>query len=256
MCTLSFIPRKDGHIVGMNRDELHTRAQSLHPRIYERGQILAAYPSEPEGGTWIAVNGRGTLLALLNWNLTNPHTAMPKQRSRGELIPELIFQVDLRSAESALHRRSLGGLLPFRLVGIDPQEENVREWCWDGESVVTRAFPWSRRHWFSSSLSDSAAEEQRGATCAAAYASAKADDPDWLRELHRSHRPRSGAYSLCVHRPDATTVSYTEVVYGSYHTSMRYIDGSPCGATGFHNELEMPRTFGLPRYSRTAAATF
>jgi hypothetical protein len=256
MCTLSFIPTKDGCTIGMNRDELRTRARSLYPRIYERGQILAAYPSEPEGGTWFAVNGRGTLLALLNWNITDPHTAMPKQKSRGELIPELIFQGVLSAAETALHRRSLGGLLPFRLVGIDPLEEMVREWCWNGESVETIGFPWNRRHWFSSSLSDSAAEEQRGVTCAAAYASAKADDPDWLLGLNRSHRPTSGAYSLCVHRPDAATVSYTEVVCVSHHISMRYIDGSPCEATGFHHTLEMPRTFKLPRYSRTAAATF
>jgi hypothetical protein len=255
MCTLSFVPRKDGYIVGMNRDELRTRAQSLHPRIYECRQILAAYPSEPEGGTWIAVNGRGGLLALLNWNLPNPHTAMPKQKSRGELIPELIFQGALRPAETALHRRRLGGLLPFRLVGIDPQEKTVREWRWNGESVVTLGFSWQRRHWFSSSLSDSVAEEHRGATCAAAYTSAKADDPDRLLGLHRSHQPTSGPYSLCVHRPDAATVSYTEVVYGSQHISMRYIDGSPCEATGFHDALEMPRTFGLPRYSRTATVT-
>jgi hypothetical protein len=248
MCTLSFVPRKDGYIVGMNRDELRTRAQSLHPRIYERGQILAAYPSEPEGGTWIAVNGRGGLLALLNWNLANPRIDMPKQKSRGELIPELIFQGDLRSAETALHRRSLGALLPFRLVGVDPQEEMVREWCWNGESVVTLGFPWNRRHWFSSSLSDSAAEEQRRATCSAACASAKAADRDWLLDLHRSHRPASGAYSLCVHRPDAATLSYTEVVYGSHQISMRYIEGSPCESTDFQHALEIPRSFGPARY--------
>jgi hypothetical protein len=192
----------------------------------------------------------------MNWNLTNPHTAMPKQKSRGELIPELIFQGGLRSAETALHRRSLGGLLPFRLVGIDPQEETVREWRWNGESLVRLGYPWNQRHWFSSSLSDSAADEQRGATCAAAYDSAKADDPDWLLDLHRSHRPAPGAYSLCVHRPDAATVSYTEVVYGSHHISMRYIDGFPCEATGFHHVLELPRSSGPPRFSRSAAATF
>src|SRR6516162_6037577 len=102
MCTLSFIPRREGYAAGMNRDELRSRPRALFPRVYERGQILAAYPSEPEGGTWIAVNGSGVLLALLNWNLNRPGTAMSKQCSRGGMIPELIFEGSFESADTVL----------------------------------------------------------------------------------------------------------------------------------------------------------
>jgi len=254
MCTLSFVPRRVGYAVGMNRDELRLRPRALFPRIFERDQMLAAYPSEPEGRTWIAVNGSGVLLALLNWNLHTPGNAVSKQRSRGELIPELIFQGGFNSAESMLERRSLAGVLPFRLVGVDPQTRSIREWRWDGEWVVTLRFPWMRRHWFSSSMSDSAAEEQRGATCRIASVTGNPEDSEWLAELHRSHRPTAGAYSLCVHRPDAATVSYTEVVYGKHYISMHYIDGSPCESIGFHHVLEMPQSFGAVRYPGSAAA--
>jgi len=254
MCTLSFVPRRVGYAVGMNRDELRLRPRALFPRIYERDQMLAAYPSEPGGGTWIAVNGSGALLALLNWNLHSPGNAASKQRSRGELIPELIFQGGFRSAESALERRRLAGVLPFRLVGVDPQTRSVREWRWDGESVVTLRFPWMRRHWFSSRLSDSTAEEQRGVTCRIASIRGNPEDSDWLAELHRSHRPTAGAYSLCVHRPDAASVSYTEVIYGTHNIFMGYIDDSPCEAVGFHHVLEMPQSFGAAPRPRPAAA--
>jgi hypothetical protein len=240
MCTLSFIPGQGGYTAGMNRDELRSRPRALFPRIYERGGLVAAYPSEPESGTWVGVNGNGTLLALLNWNLGKAGAEMAKQRSRGELIPDLIFKNDFKPAENALHGARLGGMLPFRLVGIDPQPETVREWRWNGKSVETLEFPWARRHWFSSSLSDSVAEEQRGAICEALSTSGMADSPDWLPEFHRSHRPAAGAYSLCVHRPDAVTVSYTEVIYGRGRITMRYIEGSPCESAGFHQALELP----------------
>src|SRR5215471_20497073 len=128
MCTLSFIPRREGYAVGMNRDELRLRPRALFPRIYERDRILAAYPSELEGGTWIAVNGFGLLLALLNWNVDNSHAATRKQRSRGELIPELNFQEGLASVETAIRWRHLEGVLPFRRAAIDPETRSIREW--------------------------------------------------------------------------------------------------------------------------------
>ena len=33
----------------------------------------------------------------------------------------------------------------------------------------------------------------------------------WMRRLHRSHVPAPGPFSICVHREDARTVSYTEI---------------------------------------------
>lgn len=70
------------------------------------------------------------------------------------------------------------------------------------------------------------------------------EGPDWLAELHRSHRPFSGPYSICVHRPDAATVSYTELVLNSRLISMHYVDGSPCETSGFHHVVDLPRPLG------------
>jgi len=59
MCTLSFIPHLNGYAVGMNRDELRSRPRALAPRYFECNGVTAVYPSEPLGGTWIAVNAYG-----------------------------------------------------------------------------------------------------------------------------------------------------------------------------------------------------
>ncbi len=241
MCTLSFVPLHDGYAVGMNRDEQRCRPRADVPTYFERNGIGAVYPPESSGGTWIAVNHCGLLFALLNWHPSGSHLVGPKERSRGELIPQMIFDSDFRSAQSVLAPDRLKGMLPFRLIAVEPEEKAILEWRWDGRRIGDSRFPWARKHWFSSSLFDAQAEEHRHSTCMAAASGRDPEGRDWLAELHRSHRPFSGPYSICVHRPDAATVSYTELVLNSRLISTRYVDGSPCETAGFHHVVDLPR---------------
>jgi hypothetical protein len=246
MCTLSFIPRMNGYCVGMNRDELRSRPGGLAPKYFECSGVTAVYPSEMFGGTWIAVNAYGHVFALLNWYSADARALTEKQRSRGEIIPQMIFDCDFRAAATILVAAKLDGILPFRLIRIDPRHRVISEWRWDGRSIGRSAFSWTRKHWFSSSLSDVQAEKYRCATCTTAASVRDREGPDWLADLHRSHRPLSGPYSICVHRPDAVTVSYTEVLVNSRAISMRYVAGSPCESTGFHHVLDLVRSSDEP----------
>jgi hypothetical protein len=241
MCTFSFIPQTNGYAVGMNRDERRSRPRALAPGYFDCNGVTAVYPSETLGGTWIAVNTFGQLFALLNWYSADARTPTAKQRSRGEIIPEVIFDSDFRAAATIFVSHRLAGILPFRLIGIDPKHRVISEWRWDGRRISRVALPWARKHWFSSSLSDVQAEVYRSATCTLAACVRDPEGPHWLSDLHRSHRPFSGPYSICVHRPEAVTVSYTEVLVNSRLISMRYVAGSPCESTGFHRVLDLPR---------------
>src|SRR5436305_622975 len=58
-----------------------------------------------------------------------------------------------------------------------------------------------------------------------------ADDIDRLRGLHRSHLPERGPFSICMHRTNAATVSYTEVTVENRNVTMRYKPGPPCLAS-------------------------
>jgi len=140
MCTLSFIPHLNGYAVGMNRDELRSRPRALAPRYFECNGATAVYPSETLGGTWIAVNASGQLFALLNWYSADARTFTAKQRSRGEIIPQMIFDSDFRAAATILVSPRLAGILPFRLIGIDPKRRVISEWRWgDAASVDQRS---------------------------------------------------------------------------------------------------------------------
>ena len=236
MCTLSFVPTKSGYLAAMNRDELLTRDRALAPQVARAGELWTAYPREPEGGTWIACNERGITLALLNWNLPG----LPRKRSsRGSVIPQLIGYPDLADVEWAIQSLDLAGILPFRLVGIFWPQDQVCEWRWDGASLQRLAFPWQPRHWFSSGLSDESAEAGRSEICRSAGSAPDAGTLPWLRELHRAHGSAPGPFSMCVHRPDAASVSYSEVVYEPSQLTFRYVDGLPC-ADGPATVLTLP----------------
>lgn len=198
------------------------------------------YPREPSGGAWIACNNQGNLLALLNWNDNKFHKLGEKRKTRGLVLPELIHLPDLSTTDSHFQQMNLDGLFPFRLVGIFRSEKIVNEWRWDGVAKRKLAFSWARKHWFSSSLSDSLAEKERGRTCETAAGEPAAGNNGWLRRLHRSHVPRPGPFSVCVHRQDAATVSYTEVRCDRTQISMDYLDGNPCLKEGFDELASLP----------------
>ncbi len=224
MCTLSFVPRSRGYVVAMNRDERLSRVEALPPRKFVSGDRAAIYPHEPGGGTWIAANDRCITFALLNLGDSSGR----KQRSRGEIIPALIGSDSPGEADARLRRMELKGVLPFRLIGIFGGERRVLEWRWDGRRVSRRRLRWLRQHWFSSGLSDEQARRGRQPVCEAAWRQRSAGSMEWLRRLHRSHRPATGAFSICVHRPDACTRSYTEIICSPAAVRMNYRAGSPC----------------------------
>jgi hypothetical protein len=93
-----------------------------------------------------------------------------------------------------------------------------------------QSWEWEPRHWFSSGVSDTRATQIRGAFCAAAWRDPESGSLEWLRRLHVSHAPEMGPFSICVHRDDAASISYTEAVFDGRRLNLRYHSGQPCQA--------------------------
>ncbi len=49
--------------------------------------------------------------------------------------------------------------------------------------------------------------------------------------FHRSHMPERGAYSVCMHRDDAETLSFTHIHVTHADAKLRYYPAAPCRAT-------------------------
>jgi hypothetical protein len=240
MCTISFIPNKNGYLLAMNRDELKSRASAIPPSLHQSNSISLLYPQEPSGGTWIAVNSRGILLALMNANTPEGSTLPAKSVSRGEIIPALLCKYTGVEMDQALRVLPLTGMHPFRLFGIFALTHEIEQWAWDGRRLTSRKHDWVRNHWFSSSRSDSRAASERVRVCEMSWHEDIPDTRDWIRSLHSSHIPEAGPFSICVHREDAATVSYTEVDCGATEVRMSYRPGYPCLNEGTLSSVTVP----------------
>jgi hypothetical protein len=243
MCTVSFIPQRTGFILGMNRDELLTRPLGLPPRLHRAAGRALLYPQEPGGGTWIGTNQTGLTLALINWyaqpKLTGAHLI-----SRGEIIPGLLTLTHAQQINDGFSALPLKRINPFRLMAIFPPTQTLQEWRWDGRSLDRINFSWRRHHWFSSGYDEPTAERMRRQTTQRAARQVSVGTLPWLRRLHRSHVPESGPFAICMHRADAQTVSYTEIVFRRAQTRMTYCAGSPCdrSAKRFTKSLKQAST--------------
>jgi hypothetical protein len=234
MCTLSVITVADGYLLAMNRDERIARGAGEMPQPHQTCGIEAIYPNDGAGGTWIAANELGIGLALLNWNRTRCTVDAGKARSRGQLIPALIGSRSLSGLSAAFGGLDLEGILPFRLVGVFPSEKEIGEWRWNSAQLAFQVHAWESRHWFSSSLSDQRAETLRGAVCRDAQQESDAGSVEWLRRLHASHENGPGPFSLCVHREDIRTLSYTEVTCALATVTLEHFLANPCRMNASH----------------------
>ena len=108
--------------------------------------------------------------------------------------------------------------------------------------LTSKVCPWKQRHhWFSSGFDEAKAIQVRRGVCE--QISGDLEDLPTLRKLHASHLPIAGPLSLCMHREDATTVSYTEITVRDHTASMSYISGSLCSpAARFREVLSLQRS--------------
>ena len=92
MCTVTYIPQKNGMILTSNRDEHISRGIALYPEFYQLNDKKLAFPKDSKaGGTWFISNEQGDAGVLLN-GAFEKHIPQPTYRkSRGWLLPE-IFQ--------------------------------------------------------------------------------------------------------------------------------------------------------------------
>ncbi|MBC8002816.1 MAG: NRDE family protein [Opitutaceae bacterium] len=236
MCTVTFIARQKGYCLGMNRDEKLTRPAGLPPKRKKMNGRAIISPSEPGGGTWIAVNDHGATLALINWYSITARVG-GKVVSRGEVINSMSDAISPDFADAALAGLPLKLINPFRLIGAFPVTGEIVEWRWNLEKLVRKNHRWKTQQWISSGFDEPTAQRVRGKTFQRVARQHSAGSLDWLRRLHRSHSPKAGPFSTCMHRADAATVSYTEVAVSWRHAAMRYHAGAPCQSSTCSSHL-------------------
>lgn len=224
MCTVSWLPGPDGYFLCFNRDERFTRAPAVPPglRVRDGVQFLAPLDGDA-GGTWFAVNEFGLTLGLLNRYRVAGYLPPGQPRSRGLLVLDLISAAGPAEALLRLTPEILGITQPFTLVAAEPGRPAAIA-RWDGASLSSSPEAGPGFLCTSSSVTEPEVAESRRALFAAGAPHTR----ESLAALHRSHMPERGRRSVCMHRDDAETQSYSEAIVGPRTIGLRHVPGPPC----------------------------
>lgn len=239
MCTVTLIARRNGYALGMNRDEQLSRVKGLPPKPRSIAGRKIIGPSEPGGGTWIAVNDTGATFALINWYAITARVSN-HPISRGDVVNAVSAADSVDAAASALAALPLSRINPFRLIAVFQKTKQVVEWRWDMKALSQHFARWKTQQWISSGYNEPEAQRVRGKVFRQASRQKSAGSLEWLRRLHRSHNPETGPCSICMHRADAATVSYTEVSVSPHQIALRYHDGALCHSSGRLPRCHLP----------------
>ena len=232
MCTVSWISEPEGYCLFCNRDEKRTRKPAFLPRTMERLGVRFVAPIDADfGGSWIGANEFGLTLTLLN----GPSATRGTFKSRGLLLMELLSAPSRREVASRIQGVDLHSFQPFTLASVEPGGASVLEWD------LRNLRPGTGKALLASSSYDHAAANAARAADLRRL-SHTFDPQQTLRRLHHSHWPSPGAFSACMHRADAETVSFSEVRVSADTIEFLYSPAAPCRGVPPESRLLARRT--------------
>lgn len=221
MCTVTYIPTKEGCIITSNRDEKITRVRALPPTEYHMEGKKITFPKDPKaGGTWIA-HSETKIVVLLNGAQEKHIPKSNYRKSRGLVVLELI------SVENSLqywHSVDLTGIEPFTIVlfennkllqlqwnEIEKSEEEKNEnqfHIWSSSTLYSKEIREQRKVWFTTFIKES-----------------NNPSSDEILHFHQFTEAENKEYGLQINRNNTLkTISITQCKVRQNNIEMRYLD--------------------------------
>lgn len=228
MCTLSWSRAGDRLAVLVNRDERRTRSRALPPRRELSEGVRVVRPVDGDhGGSWISANEHGLVVVLLNGDFHPPGPRDPRAPSRGWIVQALSAARTPDEALLGLEGMRVPEYSPFYLALFGEREGGDRLVVWTGADLERRPLERGDRPLVSSVFERVRVHGWRRELF---ERMAGGGEPtlEGLEAFHRSHEPEPGPYSVCMHRPEAETVSLTRVLVDPRQVVMRYEGDAPC----------------------------
>jgi hypothetical protein len=200
-----------------------------------RGGVRYIAPVDSDaGGTWISANEFGLSLCLLNGSPAIEASGL--RRSRGLLVRELACAPSAEECGLWLRQLDLRCFAPFSLLMLEPKQSAVLA-QWDGAELTID--PSADRHMplTSSSYDAEGVRRSRLNEFARRVRLDRSLDPALLYWFHSSHGEAPDAYSTCMHRADAETVSFSWVIVTRNTVRFLYSPGAPCQSNPSDQEI-------------------
>jgi uncharacterized protein with NRDE domain len=244
MCTVSWFFQSDGFQLFVNRDERHNRPIALPPawKIVAGVRVLA--PTDPQGGgTWAGVNEFGLAVALLN-RYQDSALENPPFLSRGQIALNALAQPDLGALATWLPQQNLQQVQPFSLLALQT-EKQPHVWDWNGKLLSLR--PTVSPPLVSSAVHWQAVTAFR-TTLYAQIVPVGSGEKEHM-SYHRWFEGEPNGFSVRMWRPDAATVSFSQIVVQGKQVSYSYESADGVAESGSAVDSEL-RAVLCPPFNR------
>ncbi|MDA1045264.1 MAG: NRDE family protein [Verrucomicrobia bacterium] len=228
MCTMTWLNGDDGYELFFNRDEKRTRQPATPPEIKTRNHVRHLAPTDTDaGGTWIGVNEFGMSVCVLNHSPLPMPAEPDNARSRGLLADVLLGEITSIAMGKRIRDEPLSDFRPFIIVAVDAQMA-ITTFTWDGSRLLQEARAAGALPLTTSSCDSPGVLNYRHKMFQRLVAAPSAITSDMLMSFHRQHDPDAGAYSVCMKREDACTLSFSHIVVDCDRVAFEYTQRAPC----------------------------
>jgi hypothetical protein len=221
MCTVTFIPTKEGCIITSNRDEKITRERALPPTEYHIEGKKIIFPKDPKaGGTWVA-HSETKIVVLLNGAQEKHIPKSNYRKSRGLVVLELI------SAENSLEywkTADLTDIEPFTIVLYE--NNKLVQLQWNEVEKTEKVIDEKQFHiWSSSTLYSKEIRKQRKVWFTNFIKENNQPSSEEILHFHQFTESENKEFGLQINRNDVLkTISITQCKVTQDKIEMRYLD--------------------------------
>ena len=221
MCTVTYIPTKEGCIITSNRDEKITRERALPPSEYHIEGKKITFPKDPKaGGTWIA-HSETKIVVLLNGAQEKHIPKSNYRKSRGLIVLELIsVENSLQYWESV----DLTDIEPFTIVLFE--NNKLLQLQWNEIEKSKEEKDENQFHiWSSSTLYFKEIREQRKIWFANFIKENYNPSSEEILHFHQFTESENKEFGLQINRNDVLkTISITQCKVKNDIIQMKYLD--------------------------------
>ena len=222
MCTVTYVPTKEGFFLTSNRDEQVNRKSAIPPEVYKNDDCSLLYPKDGEkDGSWIIGKSTSDFGVLLNGAFIKHEGGRKYIKSRGLILVDIMRT---ESPSEAFKRVDLNGIEPFTLVLFT--DGKLYECRWDGIKKhkillnAKEAYIWS-----SATLYNSEAAEKRRKWFIDWYCTGAKKNTEQVFDFHRFGGERDLTNGLIINRDNKLkTVSITQIQVKANQLRMSYLE--------------------------------
>ena len=222
MCTVTFLPQKNGYILTSNRDESALRSPQNISSITKNGQELVFPRDKGAGGTWIALSDTNRLVCLLNGAFERHERQLPYRISRGQMVLEFF---DYQNANLFFQQYNFDNIEPFTMIIFD--KEKLYDFRWDGQQQYMLPLNPQEKHiWSSTTLYEKEVKEKRKIWFAEWIEGRTDFSRAAILKLHKKGGEGNPSIDFMMNRYNylVQTVSITQIVKTEQEVAMFYHD--------------------------------